>query len=282
MIHLSMGRKVKTKTILLFVLLLILAACGGEKRGYSADKPVESNDQWKVVIQEFDGVEMVLVPVGCFEMGDTGEGGEQCIDEPFWIDRYEVTNDQYRRCVDTGACTIPTHTSANSAAVDYADPEYGDHPIVYINWFQANDYVAWRGEKYSLPTEAQWEYTVSGPDDLYFPWGNEFNGNYVVYSGNSPGTAPVGSKLEGVSWVGANDLSGNVWEWTSTLFQEYPYNATDGREDSEKGISSRVLRGGSFYYASDLLRAASRYEKFPNFWGPNMGFRAARIYEPGE
>ena len=277
MIQLSMGRKVKTKTTLLFVLLLILAACGGEKRGYSADKPVESNDQWKVVIQEFDGVEMVLVPAGCFEMGDAGEGGEQCSDEPFWIDRYEVTNDQYRRCVDDDACTLPISTTA-----DFDDPQYGNRPIVYLNWFQANDYAAWRGEEYGLPTEAQWEYSVSGPDNLYFPWGNEFNDSYVVYSGNSSGPAPVGSKPEGESWVGANDLSGNVWEWTSTLFRQYPYNVLDGREEGENRINARVLRGGSFYYAADLLRAASRLEQFPNFWGPNIGFRTARIYEPGE
>lgn len=212
------------------------------------------NADWKPYFETFDGVEMALVPAGCFDMGENGAGGRQCFDEPFWIGRYEVTNAQYKRCVDAGECTPPHDTTY------YEDPDYADHPVVYVDWFQAVDYAKWRGSK--LPTEAEWEYAARGPDALIFPWGNEFNSAHLN-SGLSDDrydeTAPVSSFPTGASWVGALDMSGNVWEWVSSAYADYPYMADDGREDPGRTDFRGVLRGGAWWsFNSGDFRADDR------------------------
>ncbi|TVR19435.1 MAG: hypothetical protein EA396_12540, partial [Anaerolineaceae bacterium] len=187
------------------VLVLLLAtACGGGDGGDedAGHTPITRNDDWTPVERDFDGITMVQVPAGCFMMGYDGEGGEQCFDEPFWIDKYPVTNRQY-----------------GSSGFWSGD----DLPRESVNWFDARDFCEARGGR--LPTEAEWEYSARGPDGWIYPWGNEFFANNVVNSGGR--TADVGSRPGGVSWVGALDMSGNVWEWTSSLFEPYPYDADD-------------------------------------------------------
>jgi serine/threonine protein kinase len=236
---------------------------------YSANNPVTSNNQWTPVTQTFDGVEMVLVPAGCFMMGSTDEQidyamtlyenaerswyeneqpvNEICFDEPFWIDRYEVTNEQHG---STGCTNSSLHAN---------------QPRNCISWFDARDYCEGMGGR--LPTEAEWEYAARGPDNLIYPWGNDFVADNVVYEGKSRGkTAAVGSKPGGISWVGAYDLSGNLWEWTSTSHYEH----------------SRVLRGGSFYDTEHVLRSASRDFAYPDLGLYGYGFRCARSYAPPE
>lgn len=234
-----------------------------------------SNDDWDPFVQEFDGVEMVLVPAGCFMMGSEDGGSneqpvhEVCFNEPFWIDQTEVTRVQYQQCVDAGECETTPDSNYYSA-----EP---DQPINRVTWFQAEAYCAWRDAR--LPTEAEWEYAARGPDALVYPWGDEFVSSYVVWSENSGNeTAPVGSNPAGASWVGALDMSGNVWEWTSTIYEDYPYNAEDGREQ-DTGDSAdvrRVLRGGSFYESTYILRAADRYGGNPIVTYDFSGFRCAR------
>ncbi len=246
---------------------------------------VTSNAQWQeradwVIEKDFDGVTMVLVPAGCFMMGsENGESDErpvreQCFDEPFWMDKYEVTNEQY------GSVGCSQYSS---------EP---DQPRNCISWFEARDYCESRGAR--LPTEREWEYAARGPDNLVYPWGDTYDAALVigaddsVYGSNK--TAPVGSRLEGISWVGALDMSGNLWEWTNTIYGvydfnqsdfvslfAYPYNSEDGRErDSEERTDVRVLRGGSFINSSLDLRAAFRSWGNPNFEYIYFGFRCAR------
>ncbi|PJF27076.1 MAG: hypothetical protein CUN52_15015, partial [Phototrophicales bacterium] len=177
--------------------------------GYAGGANITTNEQWTPVEQEFDGVVMVLVPKGCFMMGsDDGDSDEQpvheqCFDEPFWIDKYEVTQAQFAQF--GGRKANPNYFKGD------------DLPIERITWFEARDYCEQRrGGR--LPTEREWEYAARGPKNLIYPWGNEFMANNVVYDGNSnSGTAPVGSREGGISWVGAMDMSGNVWEWVSSL-----------------------------------------------------------------
>jgi len=220
-------------------------------------------NDWEPVIEEFDGVEMVLVPAGCFYMGSNVNSIEQpiheiCFDEPFWIDRYEVTNEQYE----------------STGCEDY--PSEPEQPRNCVTWFDAQAHCEARGG--TLPTEAQWEYAARGVNNLVYPWGNEFVADNVVYSGNSEQTAPIGSRPDDVSWVGAHDMSGNVWEWTSSIHQSYPYDADDGREDMSDTSSIRVLRGGGFNNSSFFLRSAERHFWFPVDDGVIVGFRCVRFY----
>jgi formylglycine-generating enzyme required for sulfatase activity len=240
---------------------------------------VDTNSAWEPYVQEFDGVEMVLVPAGCFMMGSTDEQAEvvglaqapgdeqpvnqQCFDQPFWIDKYEVTNAQF----------------AQFDGVAVSESRWKDDtlPRETINWFEARDYCALRGGY--LPTEAEWEYAARGPDDLIFPWGDTFIAENVVFINNSGmRTAEVGSTPGGASWVGALDMSGNVGEWTSSLSQDYPYDAVDGRED-DSGYDRRVLRGGTHSDGAAVLRAADRLTYTPTGKGWLHGARCARSFD---
>ncbi len=215
------------------------------------------------------GVEMVRVPAGCFFMGrDRGDSDEQpahqiCFDEPFWIDKYEVTNEQYGSVPESDFCRERS-----------SEP---DQPRNCVTWFEAQAHCEARGAR--LPTEAEWEYAARGPDSWVYPWGNEWDEERAVFGSNSEGvTAPVGSRPSGASWVGALDMSGNVWEWTSTIYDQvnfpYPYDATDGREDADPD-ARRVVRGGSFFNTSNFVRAAYRRWYDVGFDDLNVGFRCA-------
>ncbi len=275
-----------------------------------------SNDDWEPFVQDFDGVEMVLVPEGCFEMGSTEEqvqaAFEQCqaeydncdrvwfeaeypqhtvcFEEPFWIDRYEVTNAQFAAFLNAMG-----NQSEGGATWLYADDEdvrihqrdgtwvaddgYGEHPAIDLSWYGASAYCEWRDAR--LPTEAEWEYAARGPDALEYPWGDEFNGDYVVRSGNSDGeTAPVGSRPAGVSWVGAQDLSGNVWEWVADWYDAAYYGTLAEGVVNPTGPETgeyRVLRGGSWFNNDSLnFRAACRYRFDPHYGYDDWGFRCAR------
>src|SRR5690606_13112232 len=231
--------------------------------------PVAHNADWTPVERDFDGVTMVLVPAGCFMMGsdesqdDEQPVHEQCFEEPFWIDKYEVTQAQFARL--GGQKANPNHSTGDN------------RPVERITWFEARDFCVLRGAR--LPTEVEWEYAARGPDSLVYPWGNAWNANNVVWLRNSNNqTAAVGSIPAGASWVRALDMSGNVWEWTSSLYEPYPYDASDGREadTGNRADVRRVLRGGSFLNAIANLRGAIRYRYIPNSGNNIRGFRCAR------
>ncbi len=230
---------------------------------------VARNADWATYTQNINGVQMALVPAGCFQMGSTdGDGNEQpvhevCFDTPFWIDMYEVTN------VQTGG--------ASPECAQYSSDD--NQPRVCINWIEVKSYCASRGAR--LPTEAEWEYAARGPDGLVYPWGNEWNSDLAVW--NADQAAEVGSKPGGASWVGALDLSGNVWEWVSDWYGSY----SSGRQVNPQGPAAgeysdyRVLRGGSWVsLGSYYLRAALRDGSGPDLRFNYFGFRCALSYSP--
>lgn len=228
--------------------------------------------QWMPIIREFDGYEMVQVPAGCFFMGSALAVNEKpvheiCFNKPLWIDRFEVSRSQYQVCLDASICTKP-HPSQT--------PFLDDHPVNFVNWFQAKSFCNWRSAR--LPTEAEWEYTARGPNSPIYTWGNDFTASNTVYFDNSfSQIAQVGEHESGVSWVGAHDMSGNVWEWVSTIFDpilySYPYVPDDGREDPEQTDMNRGIRGGSFRSSETSLRVANREGDNPYRQANNTGFR---------
>ena len=226
---------------------------------------VTKNEEWTPQERDFDGVTMVLVPAGCFMMGSNDAYGEQpvheqCFDTPFWIDKYEVTQAQFAQFNGQKA-------NANRFTGD-------NLPVETIIWFEARDFCELRGGR--LPTEREWEYAARGPSNLIYPWGNDFVANNVVYVDNSNDqTAPVGSRPDGVSWVGALDMSGNVWEWVSSLYESYPY--TSNNESDNDNSSARMRRGGSWVnVVDDGVRSADRDWPDPTLWRDNNGFRCLR------
>jgi formylglycine-generating enzyme required for sulfatase activity len=184
--------------------------------------------------------------------------------------RTEVTNAQYARCVAAGACARPTD-------VQYDKPEYAAHPVTGVSWSQADAYARWAGGR--LPTEAEWEKACRGTDGRIYPWAGEWDPSKAnTYEGGSGHTTPVGaySQKGGDSPYSAADMAGNVWEWTSSLYQPYPYVADDGREDRETN-GFGVLRGGA--YGSDPWRVRCAFRNLGNrggwFGDDDLGFRVA-------
>jgi len=233
--------------------------------------------------------EMVLIPAGSFQMGCDPEhnGGYPCeTDElplhtvyldDYYIDMYEATNVQFALCVDSGACQCPATYIISSRLDYYNDPIYADFPVI-VTWYQAHDYCWWAGKR--LPTEAEWEKAALGNGDARaFPWGDlspdsslanfRIGSIYLVDD-----TTQVGSYTAGASPYGVMDMSGNVWEWTSSLEKAYPYHEDDGREYLACS-DWRVLRGGSWASAEFNLRTASRVRNNPTRWNYNGGVRCA-------
>ena len=224
------------------------------------------NFAWTPRSQEFDGVTMMQVPAGCFDMGSSDGGSDeqpahpQCFGVPFWIDQTEVTQAQFARF------------GGVKAADNWFDGD--QRPVEQITWFEARDFCSLRGAR--LPTEAEWEYAARGPDRLVYPWGDDFNGENAVNDDNSNNqTADVGSRPTGASWVGVQDMIGNVWEWVSSLYQPYLYVADDSREDLINITYVRILRGGSFVNSSINLGVAFRNYGPPHNYSYYMGFRCA-------
>lgn len=260
------------------------------------------------------GVLMIYVPAGKFRMGSTAQQvreavqhskkqsndarkewyenqmpqHEQIITAGFWLDLTPVTNANYASFVTSGAYRNPIYwTEAgwewlqqNQKKVprDYngfTDPQ---QPRVGITWFEAVAYCAWRGGR--LPTEAEWEWAARGPENHLYPWGNSFHANGVIYNRTIfDRTASVGAGIreDGASWVGALDMSGNVCEWCSTLYQPYPYHSNDGREDRYEGTQLRVLRGGTWWFSDPaFLRATYRNCNLPRNLQNDWGIRCAR------
>ncbi|HEY7834579.1 MAG TPA: SUMF1/EgtB/PvdO family nonheme iron enzyme [Ktedonobacterales bacterium] len=156
-----------------------------------------------------------------------------------------------------------------------------DHPVVCVSWRDAVAYVAWlaqlTGQPWRLPTEAEWEkaarYDPATRASRVYPWGDAFDQSRANTSGSGRnGTTPVDSYPGGASPCGAQDMAGNVWEWTSSLYQQYPYNASDGRERVDS-TGSRVLRGGSWNRDPAVSRAACRGDGVPTYAHGYLGAR---------
>ena len=246
-----------------------------------------------VIIWKKDLKEMVYIPSGEFPMGTdeslSNEGPPHTVHlDAFYIDRYPVTNEEYKRFVDATDYPVPCYE------VDWVDtcrynwdpdtrtpPENKEkHPVVLVSWEDARAYAAWAGKR--LPTEAEWERAARSTDGRRWPWGDEFvQGRCNSKESGVGGTTPVGKySVAGDSPDGVGDMVGNVWEWTGTLFRPYPYDADDGRE-SQEASGWRVLRGGSWQNDLDRARCTARLDGDFLFFN-NVGFRCAVSAEMSE
>jgi iron(II)-dependent oxidoreductase len=279
----------------------ILPTATGTQIDIELDPNSEAAGQEIPIIQEFNGVEMVLVPPGCFLMGTEDSLAEEqpvheiCFEEPFWIDRTEVTVAQFAAFLNDQPEPVDNydawlHVWGINDNIHYQltleeqtwRPLFNleNQPLENATWIGAAEFCAWRDAR--LPTEAEWEYAARGPENNLYPWGNEFiPDNIVRFTGSNP---DVGSKPQGASWVGALDMAGSVFEWTSSLYFPYPYDALDGREASfsADSVSHRVFRGCAWYHdysMNDNLTAAGRFDAPPDFANWYYGFRCARTHD---
>jgi formylglycine-generating enzyme required for sulfatase activity len=150
-------------------------------------------------------------------------------------------------------------------------------PVVGICWHEARAYCAWlskqSGLAFRLPGEAEWEAAARGSTGHCYAYGNAFNVKLAnTFKSHIRATTPIGVFPGGNTLEGLEDMAGNVWEWTSSLYQAYPYDPHDGRENPESD-GRRVVRGGSWYDSQDGARSAYRSYFVPLFRNLSLGFR---------
>jgi iron(II)-dependent oxidoreductase len=237
--------------------------------------------------------EMVRVPGGMFLMGssdgpDDERPQHQVNVAEFLIDRTPVTSAQFaqflnakgtqavdgQRWYDIDDNDARIHRRRDQWAADAGSE---NRPVVEASWYGAVAYCAWLGKR--LPTEAEWEKAARGTDGRKYPWGNEPPDRSRAHFGAGwNDLQPVGGLPKGASPYGILDLAGNGWEWVSSAYLPYPYNANDGREDLSH-LQVRVTRGGGHDSPPDELTTTQRgrqVSRNPRGGHHNIGFRCAR------
>lgn len=250
-------------------------------------EPTPTPQSGASMTREKDEMEMVYVPAGTFTMGsedgniDEAPTHEVYLDA-FWVDKFEVTNTQYDKCVSDGACDEGNNP--------YDSVEDANRPRTHVSWYQADAYCQWVGG--SLPTEAQWEKAARGTDGRMYPWGDEEPTCELAVFGFDDGTCeaedirvvgglPIGSYQNNASPYGAVDMAGNLSEWVSDWYGSTYYSNSPSENPTGPAYGeSRVVRGGSWSNNAAELRTTVRFSDDPNFSEHLNGFRCVISVEP--
>jgi formylglycine-generating enzyme required for sulfatase activity len=246
------------------------------------------------------GIQFILPPLcrvlaGQFLMGSEPQRDPNCQDDErpqtsigshsFHIGRFPVTVAEHA-CFVLAGHAPPHRTFPGNVLSDWPDQlERRTHPVVGVTWHDAVAYASWldtHAEQHGwrLPTEAEWEKAArwdrrARRASLY-PWGDTFEQSLCNSRGSGiDATTPVGAFAGGAAPSGAEDLAGNVSEWTSSLYRPYPYRADDGREGGAVVSPRYVCRGGSWDSYADEVRAAHRAPWLPSEPHELIGFRLA-------
>jgi formylglycine-generating enzyme required for sulfatase activity len=232
-----------------------------------------------------NGVTMMYIPAGTFPMGEENGDNEKLHSvylDGYYIDKYEVTNSAYRRCVDVGKCIPPKQSNSDERSPImrssyYGNAEFDEFPVIYVDWDMAKTYCEWRDAR--LPTEAEWEKAARGKDERTYPWGEGINCDKANYDVSCIGdTTKVGSYESGKSVYGVYDMVGNVWEWVNDWYSEtYYLNSPPSNPLGPDSGQYHVLRGSSFGVSVDAGRSTYRFGYTPDIIGYGLiGFRCVR------
>ncbi|MDE3091546.1 MAG: SUMF1/EgtB/PvdO family nonheme iron enzyme, partial [Chloroflexota bacterium] len=246
---------------------------------------------------------MVLVPAGVFWMGaaedDPSAGADEkpgmYLETPaYWIDKFEVSVGQYKKCVDASRCDKPSNLwSAQNPNALFGNPNLAaveNYPIAFISLGNASQYCVWLGRR--LPFEYEWEKAARGPYDArLWAWGSTWDGYKANAAQGKPGALAVASysnpadpQSYGCSPFGVCNMVGNVREWVADFYQSNWYK--DGYRDSPSGIVAKakpnwnstqqnVVRGGSYRSDAANARVSKRFAAKPGETFDDVGFRCA-------
>jgi formylglycine-generating enzyme required for sulfatase activity len=218
---------------------------------------------------------MIEIPGGPFMLGsatfEPNETPPQEMELPtFFIDQFEVANAEYAQFVEaTGYVTGAEEAGTKRNWRTYYEEGKDNHPVVKVSYADAEAFCEWMGKR--LPTEFEWEKAARGPDGLVYPWGDSMDSNRVNGKESGVrGTTAAGSFSSGASPYGVEDLSGNVWEWTSSPFLAYPGST---HEDPFYSPDLRVTRGGGWFDEPRQLRGSNRSAAAVETANDDLGFR---------
>ncbi len=262
----------------------------------------EQNKDW--TIPDLN-MKFAFVANGSFQMGSNEDSDEKpihrvTISKPFWIGKYEVTNGEFieymkatnnEKGIDFSDSDCPVTKNATLSNTKFGQSM--QQPICEIDWNAATSFCKWltdrerkagrlpSGYKYSLPTEAEWEYCARGGNKSrgYKYSGSDNIDSVAWYSSNSGSkTHSVGTKQS--NELGIYDMSGNVWEWCSDWYDSGYYGKSPSTDP--KGVSSasyRVNRGGGWFNDPRYCRSANRLRHVPSSTYYGLGFRVALVQE---
>jgi formylglycine-generating enzyme required for sulfatase activity len=241
-----------------------------------------------------------LIPAGTFTMGSAPDDPyaqkrenefpqHEVYVDAFALALYPVTVAEYACAVAAGVAE-PINRGTPHLYLRWEEQlQYPENPVVGLTWKEARAYTDWlsklTGQRWRLPTEAEWEKAARGTDQRIYPWGNEWDSTRANSIENNRGRGiriwrypgglvPIGRYPDGASPYGIYEMAGNIDEWCSSLFRPYPYVSTDGRERfSRKGRA--VLRGGSWCALPEDLRVTYRAFDHNGLDLGQVGFRLA-------
>ncbi len=231
-------------------------------------------------INPMDQMEFVWVPGGSFVLGtnDLDQEGKLSSAHPFrnislsgfWISKYPVTWGQYSGYCQKQNIPLPREPGF---------PKTSLHPVVNVNWSQANAYAKWA--HVSLPTEFQWERASRGPQNYNYPWGNNWDASKCVNSveHTSTSTTPVGKAAGARSGFGCYDMTGNVSQWCSNWASK-DYTEVASKDPQGPGAGTyRTLRGGGWGGLNPVLyRSSFRFRLTPDVRLDICGFRCVATF----
>ena len=243
--------------------------------------------------------DMVLVNAGGFTRGIDNTKNNNFMDEApakmiylssYYIDKFEVSNSKYTEFI---------------IATDHPAPAYWDHrklnqpsqPVTGVNWFDADTYCHWANKR--LPTEAEWEKAARGPAGSIYPWGNKIEYSKANFAKEKSGqkyiTDSVDAHPDGISYYGAYNMAGNVFEWVQDWYSSNYYSTDETRNPigpqlqkiknvevisnkPESDLKKKVIRGGSWFAPAQSITTTHRFWNDPinNSYGVGLGFRCAQ------
>lgn len=242
---------------------------------------------------------MVEIPSRVFKMGaeiendkEWGDTDEEPVHEVFlssyYIDRYEISAAQFAEFLnenpeDAGLYIELTPTVTIHKVEGRFQPRPGleNYPVNRVSWYGADAYCRKNGKR--LPTEAEWEFAARGTDGRTFPWGNEAPDNTrATYKRKFAELGfkvmePVDGLKKGRSPFGLHHMAGNVWEWVADWYDEGNYDDALVKDPlgPESG-TTKVLRGGNWYYKAYYMRTTYRFNEKPDIFNIWQGFRCAK------
>lgn len=273
----------------------------------SAPPCTEIGQTW---ISPVDGATLVCVPAGEFLMGAAGDDPQARDNEKpqhrvyldaFWIDRTEVTNANFAKCLAEDACHPQIYEKTTTTYTAYADdPAYQEYPALVYEADVAAAYCQWAGRR--LPTEAEWEKAARGTDGRLFPWGDKLDCSTASYYECDQGPSKTGSDLTGprcgysgrcrvsrvdaypagASPYGLLNMAGNVWEWVADWYApDYYAGSPPNNPTGPESGDFKVRRGGGNKSLAQDLRTTARASGQPHhYFDGQMGFRCAASIPP--
>ena len=291
------------KHLATFAVLVVLSfaiaivGCGTDDKPYPTlptDPPVEEKSP--------EG--MVLIPAGHFQMGSNdadAQNDEQPVHivhlDAFYMDEHEVTNSEYKEFLLENPRWQKSRIDKRFYNGNYLHhwrgtnypPGKANYPVTHVSWYAAIAYAEWAGKR--LPTEAEWEYAArGGVAGLKYPLGNTISTSQANYNNHVGTTTAVGRYA--ANGYNLYDMAGNVWEWCLDEYDADFYSASRSSRNPISGArtlqgildnftsippdTSRVLRGGSWFFSAQFLRVANRFRKTPASTNDVIGFRCVR------